>query len=132
MISAAKQLEIQEKRAKREHLELTFKHQLKAVGLHEGWVCQHKFHPKRQWALDFAMVDKKLAIEIEGGTHANGRHNRPKGFEEDCHKYNELSKMGWTLFRFTSHMVKSGNAIMFVEDYINERKLNGASNDITN
>lgn len=107
-----------EAKVKREALELTFKHQLNAVGLGKGWKCQHQFMPDRKFAIDFAMIDRKLAIEIEGGTWVNGGHNRGKVFESNCEKYNELSKRGWTLFRFTTGMVTSGKAILFVQDYL--------------
>lgn len=118
MTTALQQLQKEQKKAKREHLELTFKHQLKAVGLGDVWKCQHKFHSERKWAFDFAYVDKKLAIEVEGGTHTGGRHVTGTGYEADCEKYNEAAALGWTLFRFTSRMVTSGKAILFVQDYL--------------
>lgn len=118
MTLLADQIKKAEAKAKREHLELTFKQQLKAVGLGDGWNCQYKFLQDRKFAIDFAMIDKKLAIEIEGGTWINGGHNRGKIFESNCEKYNELSKRGWTLFRFTTGMVTSGKAILFVQDFL--------------
>ena len=111
-----------DKRAAREHLEKTFEFQLKAAGLAQGWVAEHQFHPSRKWRLDFANPAIKLAIEIEGGTHSNGRHNRGTGYENDAIKYNNLAAMGWTLFRFTGHLVTSGKAIKFVEDYLEGKK----------
>jgi very-short-patch-repair endonuclease len=118
MTVLAKQLAREQKKAAREHLELTFKSHLVAHGLRDGWVCQYKFMEGRKFAIDFAWVDKKLAIEIEGGTWINGGHNRGKIFESNCEKYNELAKRGWTLFRFTTGMVTSGQAIMFVQDFL--------------
>ncbi len=108
-----------EAKAKREALELAFKMQLRAVGLLDGWVCEHQFDSKRKWRFDFAhiSIDRKLAIEVEGGTHTNGRHVRAAGYAQDCEKYNAASAQGWTVFRFTGDMIKSGKAILFVQDY---------------
>lgn len=118
---AAAQLKKEQAKADREHLELTFKMQLKAVGLRDGWVCEHQFHPDRKWRFDFAFISSnmKLAIEVEGGTMRGvSRHSKGEGFEQDAEKYNTASAMGWTLFRFTARMIKSGQAIMFVQDYL--------------
>jgi very-short-patch-repair endonuclease len=117
--SAAKQLAKEQAKAKREHLELTFKAQLRAVGLRNGWVCEYEFHPDRKWRFDFAWVDRKLAIEVEGGTtYGNSRHSKGVGFDNDAEKYNTASAMGWTLFRFSSTMIHSGKAILFVQDFM--------------
>lgn len=107
-----------EAKAKREALELAFKQQLRAVSLLEGCKCEYQFHPTRKWRFDFAWPHMMLAIEVEGGTHSGGAHVRGKGYQEDCEKYNEATAMGWTLFRFTAEMIKSGKAILFVEDFI--------------
>jgi very-short-patch-repair endonuclease len=115
----AKQILAAEKKAEREHLELEFKMQLKAVGLRDGWICEHQFHPARKWRFDFAWPAMKLAIEVEGGTTSGkSRHSKGKGFDDDCEKYNTASAMGWTLFRFSSNLIKSGKAILFVQDFI--------------
>ena len=63
---------------------------------------EYKFHPTRDWRFDFAHIDAKIAIEIEGGIWVQGRHVRPKGYSEDCTKYNEAQLMGWQVYRFTS------------------------------
>jgi very-short-patch-repair endonuclease len=108
-----------EAKAKREALELTFKQQLRAIGLVEWFKCEYEFHPKRKWRFDFASPAMKLAIEVEGGTtYGNSRHSYGKGFDDDAEKYNTASALGWTLFRFSSNMIKSGKAIMFVEDFL--------------
>jgi very-short-patch-repair endonuclease len=69
------------------------------------------FHATRKWRLDFAIPEKKIGIEIEGGTWNGGRHTRPKGYENDARKYNACSLLGWRLFRFTKDMVVTGEAI---------------------
>lgn len=106
-----------EAKAKREALEIAFKLQLRANKLLDGCECEFQFHPKRKWRFDFCWPSSKLAIEVEGGTHSGGRHTRGEGYAQDCEKYNTASAMGWTMFRFTGDMIKSGKAILFVQDY---------------
>lgn len=72
---------------------------------------EYKFHPTRRWRFDFAIPDHMVAIEVEGGTWANGRHTRGSGFEKDCEKYNAATLDGWRVFRFTTGMVQDGRAI---------------------
>ena len=81
-------------------------------------VREFKFHPSRKWRTDFAIPEKMLLIEIEGGTWINGRHNRGAGIEEDMYKYNAAAMLGYTVLRYTAAMVKSLVAIREVENFI--------------
>lgn len=63
------------------------------------------FGQERDWRLDFAFVDKCLAIEVEGGVWSNGRHTRGGGFIRDIEKYNALTMAGWRLLRYTPQMI---------------------------
>ena len=72
---------------------------------------EFKFHAKRKWQADFALVPQRVLVEIEGGTHSGGRHVRPEGYENDCEKYNAATVGGWRVLRFTSRMVRSGEAL---------------------
>ncbi|AUL97471.1 hypothetical protein FORC54_3326 [Vibrio vulnificus] len=53
---------------------------------------------------------------MEGGTWANGRHTRGKGYAADCEKYNVAALEGWRVLRFTGDMIKSGDAITMIEE----------------
>ena len=64
-------------------------------------VAEHKFHDTRKWRIDFAIIDLKIGIEIEGGVWSCGAHTRGKGFIEDMEKYNAAATLGWVLLRFT-------------------------------
>ena len=66
-----------------------------------GWVTEHKFHLTRKWRFDYANVEKKIAIEIEGGVWVAGRHTRGKGYINDLEKYNQAQLLGWRVFRYT-------------------------------
>lgn len=72
---------------------------------------EYRFAENRKWRFDMAFPAQMLAVEIEGGTWINGRHNRGSSIEADFIKYNEAALLGWRLLRFTTEQVKSGNAI---------------------
>ena len=75
-----------------------------------------KFHPTRRWRFDFAWPEHNLlALEVEGATWANGRHNRGNGFENDCIKYGEAAVLGWRLLRVTGGMIQDGRAVDLIE-----------------
>lgn len=100
-------------------LEETLALQLRAFKV-TGYEREYKFNSKRKWRFDFAWLDKKIAVECEGGTHAQGRHTRGEGFEKDCEKYNEATAQGWKVYRFTMSQIKSGYAIDFIDRALRE------------
>ena len=55
----------------------------------------------RQFRADFAWVDRKFLVEIEGVTSfgAIGRHQSASGFETDCIKYEIALIRGWRVYR---------------------------------
>lgn len=69
------------------------------------WTEEHKFDPKRRWRFDYAQIDLKIAIEIEGGVWINGRHTRGSGYLSDMEKYNAAQILGWRVFRFPPQFV---------------------------
>ena len=101
------------------NLEAEFTLQLRSLGFKEGidFIREYKFHPTRKWRLDFAFIERKIAIEIEGGTYARGksRHTTGAGYGADCVKYNELILLGWVLLRGDSKMVRDCSLLSFVE-----------------
>jgi len=78
---------------------------LKGSELH-NFVREWKFHPVRRWRFDFADPTILLAIEIDGGTWVQGRHNTGAGYAKDAEKYNEAIRLGWAVLRFTPQMVR--------------------------
>lgn len=91
-----------------------FRLQLLADGLF-GWEEEVKFHPERGWRMDFGHRKELLAVEIEGLTFDGGRHQRFKGFNEDCRKYLAAMQLGWRVIRVTPLMVRTGEAIAGVK-----------------
>jgi very-short-patch-repair endonuclease len=60
---------------------------------------EFKFHPTRKWRADFAHLDSRTLIEIEGGIFTNGRHTRGAGYAADLEKYLEATLAGWRVAR---------------------------------
>ena len=65
------------------------------------------FHPERKWRADFAHVESRTLIEIEGGIYiaGGGRHNRAAGFLADLEKYLEAALAGWRVVRLAEPLI---------------------------
>ena len=74
------------------------------------FVREYEFADRRRFRFDFA-IGQHIAVEVEGGVWSKGRHSRGSGFTTDCIKYNLAALQGWYVYRFTTDMVKSGEAI---------------------
>lgn len=53
----------------------------------------------RKWAFDFAWLEQKVALEVEGGIWTGGRHTRGAGFSKDIEKYNTAVTLGWRVVK---------------------------------
>ena len=60
---------------------------------------EFRFDPKRRWRADFAHLSSRTLIEIEGGIHVKGRHNRAAGFAAELENYLEAALYGWRVIR---------------------------------
>jgi very-short-patch-repair endonuclease len=71
------------------------------------FVREHRFHPTRKWRFDFAVlpIEKKIAVEVEGGVWSGGRHTRGSGYIGDMEKYNEAALMGWKVLRYPASQI---------------------------
>lgn len=93
--------------------DLLCKH-LDLVGV-QGYTREHRAIPGRQFRIDIAFPELKLAIEVMGGTWSNGRHTRGAGYEADCEKACLLAGLGWRYLPVTSEQVRSGKALKWIE-----------------
>lgn len=75
---------------------------------------EYRFHPKRRWRLDFAWPAAMLAVEVDGGVWAQGRHTRGAGYIADCEKLNEATLLGWSVLRVTGQHIDDGSAIDWI------------------
>lgn len=110
-------------RAKRERWEDTFAQHVAGSRILPKPERQVRFHPTREWRLDFGWPEIRLAVEIEGlvprygrdGKERQGRHQTIGGMTEDLVKYNEALCLGWRVLRVSQAQVKSGAAIEWAE-----------------
>lgn len=70
---------------------------------------EFRFHGQRRWRSDFAHLESRTLIEIEGGIWVQGRHNRAAGFNADLEKYLEASLAGWRVFRLGPDQITMEN-----------------------
>ncbi|WP_018674859.1 helix-turn-helix domain-containing protein [Riemerella columbina] len=94
---------------------------LEAIGIEP--VKELKFHPTRRWRFDFAFVNEKLAIEVEGGVWTGGRHTRGDGFLKDMEKYNEAARLGWRLLRTTPNQVETKQFISLIKNTLDKKNI---------
>ncbi len=66
---------------------------------------EFRFHEQRRWRSDFAHLESRTLVEIEGGIWVQGRHNRAAGFNADLEKYLEAGLFGWRLFRIAPDQI---------------------------
>lgn len=71
---------------------------------------EFRFAPPRRYRFDFAWPAQEVAIEVDGGTWTGGRHTSGVGFANDCRKLNLATLRGWRVYRFTTTMVRDGEA----------------------
>ena len=100
--------------SKRSDAEIKMMNQIRDVNLPEP-ETEFEFTDERKWRFDFAWYQLMLAIEVEGGVYNHGRHTRPKGFEDDCEKYNAAALYGWVVIRVTTKMISDGRAIKIIQ-----------------
>lgn len=68
---------------------------------------EYRFDLKRRWRADFAHLQTRCLIEVEGGIWINGRHNRAAGFNADLQKYLAAGLAGWRVFRLGPDQITS-------------------------
>ena len=92
-----------------------FARQLDAAGI--KYELEYKFHPERKWRFDFMLNNDcfyLLALEINGGNWAGGRHVRPAALIKEYEKLNSAVLLGWRVLLVTPEDVTSGRALELV------------------
>ena len=65
----------------------------------------------RDWRFDFAFLESKIALEVNGGTWVSGRHNRGSAMQAEYEKLNTAVLLGWRVLLFTTDTVQDGTAV---------------------
>ena len=76
------------------------------------------FHPERRWRLDFAILDLRLGIEIQGGTFMRGGHSRGAGQNRDFEKHNAATALGWRVLFADTKMLATSKIMQTVASFI--------------
>ena len=84
--------------------------QIKALGLPEP-VREYRAIAGRKFRFDFAWLEQRLLIEINGGTYTKGAHSTGQGIARDYEKANLAVLHGWRVLTFDGKAVKSGEAV---------------------
>lgn len=103
-------------------------------------VAEHLFALEaagRRWRFDWAWIDQRIALEVEGGyamqarckcgqaahcracgrpVMGGGRHTRAAGFLEDMDKYNTAAILGWRVYRQPTKAIASGGAVRLMAE----------------
>lgn len=85
------------------------------------FVAEYRFHAVRKWRFDWAWVECKLAVEIDGVTSGKtkdengdyisvGRHQTIDGLTKQYEKTNSGAECGWIILHFTPKMVAANPA----------------------
>ena len=98
-----------------------YKFNREVVGNEKGVRARLREAGLKDSRFDFAWLDQRFAVEVEGGSWSGGRHTRGKGFEDDCIKYGQAMINGWMVYRCTGGMIKSGLAIKTIKTLLNQR-----------
>ena len=86
-------------------------------------VAEHRFHRIRKWRFDFAWINQKIALEIEGGSFTPGGHKGIGKAWLDMEKFNEASVMGWLVIKTTPQKATSQEVMNFIIRAFAERGL---------
>jgi len=75
----------------------------------------------KRYRLDFAHLESKVGVEIQGGVYNRGRHVTGSGYERDCKKYNLAYTSEWAIFLLTNSMAKDSAWLSLIASHIDAR-----------
>ncbi len=83
----------------------------------------HASNARRRWIADFAFLEAKVMVEIDGGVWmaGGGAHSHPTDITRNMTKQNDATLLGFVTLRFTPAEVKSGHAIAFTQRILHTR-----------
>ena len=96
-------------------LEADLLFQIKAVGLPEP-IREYRAIPGRRFKFDFAWVDQRLLVEVQGAIFVKGGHSTGTGIMRDHEKNNLAVIAGWRVIYVNSTTIDSGKAIEEIEE----------------
>lgn len=61
---------------------------------------EYRFAPPRRWRFDWALIDQRIALEVQGGLFmpgGGGRHSRGAALRKEHEKMNAAAALGWVI-----------------------------------
>jgi len=84
--------------------------QIRALGLPEP-IREYQAIKGRKFRFDFAWLEHRLLVEVNGGTYTKGAHSTGAGIARDYEKCNLGVLQGWRVLLFDGKAVKDGTAV---------------------
>ena len=93
--------------------------------IEDKYVRQHPvLNPKtkRHWHLDFAFLEYRLCVEVDGGTWGKSIHGYGKPYQAQCYRTLMLTIQGWVICRVTPELIRGGQALEWVKFALSHRR----------
>ena len=91
-------------------LEAELAMQIRTLGLPEP-IREYPAIKGRKFRFDFAWLEQRLLVEVNGGTFTRGGHSTGVGIRRDYEKANLAQLAGWRVLMFDGRAVRSGEAV---------------------
>lgn len=75
----------------------------------------HPDNKRKVWIADYACVEFKLMVEIDGGIWSGGAHGHPVDITRNMMKQNDAALLGYQTLRFATRWIKNKHAIDFLQ-----------------
>jgi len=80
---------------------------------------EYRFHATRRWRFDFAWIEERVALEIDGGTYqANSAHRSVKDSLKDMDKFNAATALGWRVIHARPEQVPGAAGVDLTGDWL--------------
>ena len=102
---------------KRTEVEDLLESQMQEAGL-SGFVREYQAIEGRRFKWDFAFVEDRLLIEVQGAVWVKGGHSTGVGITRDCEKFSIASANKWFTIPVTTDHVKNGKALEWIKQFL--------------
>lgn len=87
--------------------------QIRALELPEP-IREYQAIKGRKFRFDFAWLEHRLLVEVNGGTYTKGAHSTGQGIARDYEKIRLGQDCGWKVYPFDGKAIKSGEAVEII------------------
>lgn len=77
-------------------------------------ILEYVFAPPRRFRLDYAWVEQKVGLEVDGGIWTGGAHGRGTGITRDQEKTNLAAGLGWRILRCTPGKLTTSDTLDYI------------------